>query len=45
MVHIGDLNRRFGGLQVSPGLRLRFDVADDTTEAPTARDVDNAAPW
>ena len=44
MVCIRDLNRRFGGLQVSP--RLSLHVADAVTEAPlaAARDGDDAAP-
>ena len=47
-VRIRDLNRRFGGLQVSP--RLRFACCRrryrrrQLTEAPAARDVDDAAP-
>ncbi len=41
-VRIRDLNRRFGGLQflLDSGLH----VADAVTEAPAARDVDDAAP-
>ena len=41
-VRIRDLNRRFGGLQVPP--RLRLHVADAATEAPAAREEDDAAP-
>jgi len=45
-VRIRDLNRRFGGLHVSPRLRFgpALHVADAVTEAPAARDVDDAAP-
>ncbi len=42
-VRIRDLNRRFGGLQVSPRLRFAcFRRAPLGTEAPAARDVDAA---
>ena len=41
-VRIRDLNRRFGGLQVL--LDSGLHVADAVTEAPAARDVDDAAP-
>ncbi len=42
-VRVRDLNHRFkfGGLQVSPGLRC---ACADVTKAPAARDVDGAAP-
>ncbi len=48
-VRIRALNRRFGGLQVSPGLRLaccrRYRrKLNNNTEVPAARDVDGAAP-
>jgi hypothetical protein len=53
-VRIRDLNRRFGGLQVSPRLRFKFAYMLPTpgpftdpnnTEAPATRDVDDAAPF
>ncbi len=41
-IRIRDLNRRFGGLQVSPG--LRFACCRRRYRGATARDVDDAAP-